>query len=596
MNMERLIKNILIAGILTFAFSSCNKLFDTNRTGTPIQFGATVEKGSTMTKTAYSGPDGVVDGKERIDWIAGDEIMIYMYYEYKNAWNNTLNTDDYKPGIEHKPYSIINPISPNGYISDAKVGTYGNPLVWKDDYIHEGIWENSVQIDKSCPTYHYFYGIYPALDNFDNNNKTVSFKIPPIQYGDMDLAFMAATTPKTYYTADGKGSVILQFYPMVTTLWFVLNNDTNEKQTIVSIDLEQDNFRKPLTGDFTCGLDGNRFKPYDYGWMNGGNKIHVEINKDIAENSSISIPIFIIPADRPMQNISVSVKMPNKVLANKFASGKDFQSCKKYNIPINLSGKGTEIDPEPVIPELPSDFELSNGGSQLFINALRDFLGNNDTYDLLAGFYAEHSELGISSGNDFLDKIWNTKIQNLLGDKFDNITMQDIIDAFGGKGALEILLNEMRKRSEVNLQASKDISGSISAKDLQTLFPVATYIKVQISENAKEDFSITVSDLPYLNKFEVLNANFEKLEISDCENFQELVLTGADSRLETITLKNLPKFQGGRIQGNNPVEITLTIDNCSQSYSGARLNFEGSYQGHVTKKQTNSPNLTVGGI
>ena len=96
------IKYFLLAGLAVLAFSSCQKLFVHERAGQPIMFNASVEHGSEAaegssgdldTKTEFSGY--VRNNRERIDWVNGDQVKIFLHTHGNNNSNSRVSEKDY---------------------------------------------------------------------------------------------------------------------------------------------------------------------------------------------------------------------------------------------------------------------------------------------------------------------------------------------------------------------------------------------------------------------------------------------------------------------------------------------------------------------
>lgn len=366
-------KIIGVFSVMLVMLSTSCSFFDYDYKGHPVRFGATVERYSPKTRTSFSGE--VIDGKERIDWVDGDVIRIYMS-SYKNYDNSNL--DDYKD------YYVVNIID-QGYKSIAQVSPVTDTLTWKDgDYNYR------------------FVGVYPGnkinyvySDGGRYNNTTIKFNLPNEQNGSMDYSFMAAMT--NWYKQGEL--VVLQFYPMVTTLYFTLLNDTNATQSVFRIELEQkttDGGIAPLVGEYTVSSNsGGQFSSLGYGWS-GTQKLTINVNKPILSGDSLCVPAFIVPENRPAEIQHVDVILGEKRLSNNMSNKKvsTFGSFKKYNIKINLSGSGTEIDPDPVIPDLPPVHTdgLSDGACQFLLGTIeslqevfRALLGDNFINDRFNG-------------------------------------------------------------------------------------------------------------------------------------------------------------------------------------------------------------------
>ena len=234
------IKYLLTAGLSILALSSCQKLFLQEREGNPIMFSASAEHGEDSgdidTKTEYSGY--VRNNKERIDWVNGDQVKIFLH-THNSGNNNNSNVED-------KDYYIVQ-ISPDNTKSKARVASVTEPLTWKSNRVHD------------------FYSLYPAdaitssNSSFGSNGAKFTVTLPEDQYGDlatnMQYAYMAAA--KKGYQSSGKGQVTLDYYPMVTTIFVTIRNNcaSHEPIDIRKIGLKH-------THKFNNGASENEKRPY----------------------------------------------------------------------------------------------------------------------------------------------------------------------------------------------------------------------------------------------------------------------------------------------------------------------------------------------
>ena len=464
-------KLALLAGMVAVVFSSCEDALNVGKAGTPVRFGVVVERNETSTRTAYSGE--VVGGRERIDWKDDDEILISMYHDDGNGGNVTTDL---------KQYSIVN-IRPDGFKSVAQVSAVGDPLVWGA----EG-------------TYHRFVGIYPSTygggfsDGGRWNDSTIDFNLPNEQNGSMNYAYMAAITG--YYKPSEKAT--LDFYPMVTTLYFTLVNDTEDDQEVRRIELEQkDYYGAPLVGKYTVAAKaGGQFSPREYGW-NGTQKLTISINKQIPKGKSFSIPAFIIPSSRPTGNIYIDIVLPEKRLSNNMANKKvsSFAACKKYNITVNLSGEGTEIE-DPVLPEIPPvDIDgLEDGACQFIYAAIKP------------GLQEKFREL---LGNDFI----NNKIDKMP----KPVTAKAFYEMFT-EDEIRTMLEYIQKASEISITYDSGITSDISAEDLKRLIPCVRTLTVRI----ENDVTIYLDEMTLLQTINVEGNGKVIIHADNCDRLTSI--------------------------------------------------------------------------
>lgn len=460
--------------------SSCEGLFNPDRSGLPIRFGATAENGmNPLTKTAYSGD--VVGGKERIDWENGDEILISMYYDNGNGGNVTTDL---------KQYSIVN-IQSDGFKSVAQVAAVGDPLVWGS----EG-------------TYHRFVGIYPSTysgtfsvgDRW--NGSTLEFNLPDAQDGSMDYAYMAAMTG--YYTPSEKAT--LDFYPMVTTLYFTLVNDTEDTQEVRRIELEQKNeYNSALVGLYTVAANaGGQFAPRGYGWS-GSQKLTLNVNEQIPAGESFNVPAFITPLNHSAGNIYIDVVFPNKRLSNDLSNKKvsTFEACKKYNITVSLSGEGTEIE-DPVIPDLPpvNPGDLTAGGCQFIYAAIKP------------GLLEKFREI---FGNDFI----NNKVDKLP----TPVTREAFFEMFS-EDEIKTMLEYFQRATEIGITYNSSITSNISAEDFKTLCPCVKKLTLRI----ENDVELWFDDMEFLETLQIEGNGKIIIHADNCDKLANITWWDAQKK------------------------------------------------------------------
>lgn len=431
--------------------------FEFDKTGTPISFSASTYKHSLQdnriqTRTVFT--DEVVDGRERIDWVNGDQILIYMYSDNGNEGDVTQDNKAY----------VITGIKPDGYKSVAQVYPVGDTLTWSEGKKHS------------------FVGVYPASYTGDytsgkrHNDHVIQLNLPDIQNGEMENCFLAAMT--NYY--DRGQRVTLDFYPMVTTLYFILVNDTEETQSVRKVELEQKNYwGAPLVGKYDVAARiGNQFTPRGYGW-NGTQKLTLNVNKTIAPGASYGIPAFIIPSERPTGNIYADITLSDKKLSNSLSNKvvSNFESMKKYNLKVKLSGEGTEIEPEPEIPVLPpvSIDSLGDGACQVIYAAIKP------------GLQEKFREL---LGNDFI----NEKVDKMP----KPVTAKAFYEMFS-EDEIRTILEYLQKAPEVSVTYDSGITSDIDAEDLLRLIPCCRTLTLRI----ENDVTIKMKGMPMLQTINV---------------------------------------------------------------------------------------------
>lgn len=255
---------ILSVVALALFFVSCEKTVEDfgPADGRIILNASTSYVNSPETKTEYSGVDetgGVITSSsnyERIDWVAGNDIVRIICAQMLDRYNEPLGSADYRIG------------SPS---ADEQRSVAGASPVDQEMYWGTGD--------------HYFYALYPAagtrsnyhtshtvteaqsnIEPLSGNKAKITGSIPAeqavvksgnIYKPNMNYAYMYAAE-KTAQTADG---VSLHFYPLVTAFEFSLKalDDAMAAADLTSLKLSSSS--TDMTGGFTATLDVDATTP-----------------------------------------------------------------------------------------------------------------------------------------------------------------------------------------------------------------------------------------------------------------------------------------------------------------------------------------------
>lgn len=298
---------------LIFATTSCERLFNTDNVGQPVQFGTTLSSSTPKTRTSYS---GVVDGTtERIHWSDGDQVSIYM--DWDEGYGYTGNP-------EHGIYSVT---PGSKFHNDGKDPRYGRisyangvELKWHGAFNGE---------DGRAHEYpHTFYSAYPSnrIENFDGTD--ITFKIPEEQSGvNMSYAYMTAYEQGVNSNTVGEGHVELHYYPRVTTLYIEVENDTDET---VGGSIKLISSNRTISGNYTVDITDSGSG--EIGNNNNGNKEITNTIKTLLKGDSDTIAFFIRPREYNSGELSLSFNGKTQLL------NKNFEPNYKYNIKITVSG------------------------------------------------------------------------------------------------------------------------------------------------------------------------------------------------------------------------------------------------------------------
>lgn len=328
------VKTIILAALAMLTLVSCDKMFVSDRTGKVIMFSASSDLTS-ATKTEYSGE--VIDGRERINWLDGDPVKILMY-THENGPSEVFSKD----------YHVVE-INTEGVKSTGKVASQNGALVWQEGMVHD------------------FYSIYPAnyIGTEDVANRTIHLTLPSAQFGDLDAnmryAYMAAIAEG--YTTEGKGSVVLDYYPMVTTLYITLHNGTSEPINVKSVRVKTSDSNHPLVGTYKITSTGgtNPFIPVSGNFNNNISATSPEVsivleNANLEPGASKTCVIFLMPVTTYDPSTMTLTLVTDGGIAdlNMANSGNiQFQPCKKYNLSFNIEERPVTIsDLTPVMNNL----------------------------------------------------------------------------------------------------------------------------------------------------------------------------------------------------------------------------------------------------
>lgn len=326
-------RTLILAGASLLALVSCDKLFMGDRTGKPVTFSASSDV-DLATKTAYSGE--VIGGRERINWVDKDPVRMFMLTH--DQWRG--NAD-----LETKTYYVVD-IREEGDKSVGKVAAAGAFLTWKENMVHD------------------FYSVYPGnyigSDEISSSSRKINLTLPSAQHGDiatnMRYAYMAAIH-EGYETA-GRGSVVLDYYPMVTTVYITLNNATQAPITVRSVRIKSTD-GQALVGTYSITSTGGTtpFVPQSWGMTATSPEVSVVLeDATLQPGGSTKCVIFLMPTTTyNTNNLKLTVVTNGGIsdisMAN--AGNIQFQPCKKYNVAFNIEERPIQYnDLTPVMNNL----------------------------------------------------------------------------------------------------------------------------------------------------------------------------------------------------------------------------------------------------
>lgn len=306
---------LLAAALCLFGTTSCKKDF----TGKSIRFSAVTRSNAATTKTAYSGV--VTEGKERIDWVDGDQIKLAMKND-ENANSSHV-------------YAISDITTDGRYSKAGLEPDGGNGLEWGTGT-------------------HDFWAAYPSTATFGNHsisgsisdNQTVSFiqkKNDVLLYDtDMSGALMVAglqTTPSD-------AGISLDFYPAFTTFDFTVG--ANDNITITNFEMETEAYEEetstvvPICGAYSANFNASGSMSHTFSSSSTSQTITVSFDDGagndyhpiISTTTSMNFKVFALPLD--ITGVRIQFHLSNgrthKLRLKKDDAWLVFSACTKVNI------------------------------------------------------------------------------------------------------------------------------------------------------------------------------------------------------------------------------------------------------------------------
>lgn len=492
-------KSYILAGISLLALVSCQELFTSDRTGKPVTFSASSDV-DPATKTAYSGE--VINGRERINWVDKDPVRMFMLtHDQYNRSNSETDT---------KTYYVVD-IREEGDKSLGKVAATGAFLTWQEGKMHD------------------FYSIYPGnyigSADITGDTRKISLTLPSAQHGDiatnMRYAYMAAIHEG--YETSGRGSVVLDYYPMVTTVYITLNNATQDPITVRSVRIKSTDGQ--VVGTYTISSTGGTtpFAPQSWGATATSPEVSVVLDDaTLQPGGSTTCVIFLMPTRTyNTSNLKLTVVTNGGIsdisMAN--AGNIQFEPCKKYNVAFNIEERPIQYnDLTPVMNNLCT---LSNSA----LCSQFDFL----PWANPPGLYYKGTNTPVSDRDLAAALLEVTEISNVGNHELDYL-MHDLTPA--------------------------DFA----------IFPNLQSINLSMSNNNN---SFSVADLN--NLIELIYAGTARsLSVANCsfdpDNVHPLIIRANSQEMESISLTNITGLQeidieGGENGGGGQIG-NIFIQNC----------------------------------
>lgn len=514
----KLIRNIILSFILMFTMTSCEDWFYIDRIGKPVEFGITTGK-SIKTRTIYSGD--ITNGKERLEWIDGDDVRIWMY------WDEDRN-NSYESGPEWADYKVINN-RPSYEKSYGKLSPKnGTSLRWKGDFTGDN--------GRAREYLHEFYSIYPANSGKDFDGTNITFNIPATQSGvNMKFAYMTAYKDKVTSLRDDNNPnsyVELEYYPRVTTLYIAVVNDTDETINGGNIILKSSESSSPISGNYIVNIPD-----YSSGELKGNNDDGWEITNSIKtlnkKGDSDTVAFFIRPRQYASNELSLTFNGKTQKL------NKDFEPNYKYNIKITVSGK----------------VEIDDALAQMILAYMRSFGDGDNFYKKFKSFIDKY----YPENNGHLN-FWNSFTKSVDVLQVDGAGKR-LSSFFGDK--LNDFIAALGEIEEISLNSGGYEIKSDSLKIDNTIFKNLKKIDLQLNK----DIKIYVKDLDSLTTFSVVNGSNGTLSLycEDCSSLKTISVMPDGAKVNKLSLIRTPKFESATIKNMNQSEMDIYLEDCSTS-------------------------------
>lgn len=507
------IRNIIVIGFAVFFLSACQEIFYGSE-NQAIRFRASAER-NIGTKTLYSGEESD-DGRERINWMSGDKVDVFMYYSYES--NGIL-----KDGWEYATYKVVDPINNPGkmdYISEGHLSGVdnGGVLRWKGD--------------SRTKVSHYFYSVYPtrAAGRPDSaEDVTLTFNLPQ-NSDNMDYAYMAAAhNGAIQTTADAKheNAVDLDYYPMITTIYVTLINQTNSDK-VVPVQLTS---KQPLYGEYKANLSNGRFSTSDTAEEavdnnNQSPSVTVSVAGKTNTNNSGLCYFCIRPRAYKSEDVSLWINGKEHKL------DAELIPCHKYNITVTIKENG--------------ESEITDVGLQwafYFLRVGKGYVKNewwegyqeidgNFLWSTIPHFQEKWPERNEHPNrNDFND--WYNNTFKSLCDKVPNLTLAEVKEVIPDEW--DALLGYLGTVTDFRIESSfKDIPMDLNEKDfnfLPNLQELTLLLNDQSRNESKNDsdscgININFIEWDNLCKLKLSGNSLINLTIRNCDNLTTVDLSG----------------------------------------------------------------------
>lgn len=522
---------ILVAFFALLIFSGCSdELIPLNRQSKLIQFGTTMRM-DLQTKTYY---DNDYDGGTICWQEDNDQIKIYA------TDNGNI--------VGSSVYTVI-PSYPPTYGSLS-----GGNLSWRPG--------NAFR----------FYGLYPETLTLNNNKLSLTVNAEQANSVDMKQVYMVARTDQDY----GENPVSLDFYPLVTTITLIVENDRENAITTIS-DINLTSAVLSLAGTYTVNV-GNGLGPKlirdDIAWPDNirSEAKAIQIKDNLTINGKYhALNFLLIPQKYEGSDIELSFNVNDSVNEKSYRESlEDVGTIKpghRYFIWVAIKENG-EITPP----------TISDGLAQLIGAFLRK--QNNGLYSFLNEFYTQHQ----------IDTEILPKISDLIDNHMSEVTMKKIAECFGADSTaiLDIIFEKFAKMESFEVQQSPDLSSDIMPGELSRIFPRLKSLKIQLSNPYP---AVSVDGMDYLEILEIHHAG--NVTVKDCPNltsvrFQNSSPT-AEYYFENVGITSFSGEKGNSYTFKDCLDLTsVTLSNIESNFTG--VEFDNCGISEFSLNNANAPN------
>lgn len=623
-------------GALLMVLTACQDLLTHDRAGEPVTFGASADHKDIATKTAYSGV--ISSGKERIDWVDGDRVRIFMYTH--EPGNRTSSS-----GVSFMDYSVVN-IRSQGERSIGQLSADGAKLEWSETLVHD------------------FYSFYPPTFGgyngqmeqpwFWGGNNAVTFWLPSDQSGEssgsnMEHLYMAAVAEG--FTSEGRGSVELDYYPMVTTLHFTLQNSftSHDPVTISQVALSATNWA-PITGTYTASIQNGRFVPNADNAYNGSTSISLDVTKTVRYGEGAEFVFFLVPRtsyDPSNLKLTLTTNQGQFSIPLTNTQVSAFESCRKYFLTLNINesaGPVIEVSQAAQILAALSDSPILERVEYIPWTTPAGFYYKQPSYPKVPISDADFAALleSVTTIVNYNNSDLNYLLKNLTPEdmsvfpnltsiRLNNLGNTETIDVENLNGLLEVAfsgnprhvtvsncsfsasaqplvlnatttmdvdINNVSGLSEVHLMAGQDdLGGNIGnvnihdCPDLKVIKVYRSSNNAQVAMSSAEFSNMPLLETIYLDQVNATNS----ISISNCEVLSRVILTNQTNwLLKAITLSHLPALGDSAADSSEYGLTGFNVDKVAPDIYASKVDCPNLGPSFVTYQPYSTSPVTIG--